>query len=52
MIDVILGIALIVVSGFAQVYRNQRDNLAAAWMYFHPEDFPSLQEKEKDESDS
>lgn len=51
-IDVILGIALIVVSGFAQVYRNQRDNLAAAWMYFHPEDFPSLQEKEEDESDS
>ena len=45
-IDIILGAGLLVAAGFAQVYRDQRDNLAAAWMHFHPEDFPDLSEDE------
>lgn len=48
MLDIILGVALLVTAGFAQVYRDQRDNLAAAWMHFHPEDFPSLNEDENE----
>lgn len=46
-IDIILGVGLLVTAGVAQMYREQRDNLAAAWMYFHPEDFPDLTESDE-----
>lgn len=47
-INIVLGIGLIVVGAMAQMYREQRDNLAAAWMHFHPEDFPDLTEDENE----
>ncbi|HEY6018339.1 MAG TPA: hypothetical protein VIY48_00105 [Candidatus Paceibacterota bacterium] len=43
-IDIILGVALVTVGGMAQHYREQRNNLAAAWVHEHPEDFPGLDE--------
>lgn len=42
-VEIILGVALIAVSIAAQTYRDQRDNLAAAWIHYHPEDFPDLE---------
>lgn len=44
MIYIVLSLAIIALGVTAQVYKNQRDDLAAAWMYFHPEDFPDLVE--------
>jgi hypothetical protein len=46
-IDIILSVGLLVTAGVAQMYRDQRDNLAAAWMHFHPEDFPDLTESDE-----
>lgn len=39
-VDLILGAGMLACAVMAVIYREQRDNLAAAWVYFHPEDFP------------
>lgn len=46
---VVLAIGLLVTSYVAQKYRNQRDDLATAWVHSHPEDFPGLAEEVEDD---
>ena len=41
-INAILFVALAVQTFAAMRLMNQRDDLAAAWVQAHPEDFPSL----------
>lgn len=38
-VDVVLFLAVIGLAGLAQLYREQRDNLAAYIVFTHPEDF-------------
>jgi len=38
---------MLATAGVALTYREQRDNLAAAWVHFHPEDFPDMTESDE-----
>lgn len=46
-VNIILAVGMIACAAMAGVYKDQRDNLAAAWIQYHPEDFPDLSESDE-----